>query len=212
MWRILRAIFALVMILFALITGILVAVRSRPDAGETALVLPCGQTCWHGIDFGESSVDEAAALLRADDSVIDVQTPRPDFAQGCSITWTIRILPGWRGCSYTVESRIANIRLYPLDDFDQSLELGQIMAALGSPQQVSICRDNYYNWQAALFYTNNIVVFATDFHPFAAPVFSRTMPVSSIYYSFSYDNVRPTYWQGFRDWGRYKNNQATCPD
>src|SRR5689334_8090131 len=65
----------------------------------------CAQPCWHGIQPGKTTLNEAEAILRADmASVTAVGRQNPVIR--CSIYWTMPSKPEFSGCAYSQDGNV----------------------------------------------------------------------------------------------------------
>jgi hypothetical protein len=130
------------------IAGMTVAVaqaRSTPSDLTTQLnelLMPpadCSMPCWHGIQPGVTTVDEAAAILRADRAVADVHV-NPSmiswwWAEGHSDVYS----DGGRAFDGRMETALINgAQRVTSIVLATTLEQGQIRLALGEPDEVTV--------------------------------------------------------------------------
>lgn len=102
----------------------------------------CLQPCWHSIQLGKTTLDQAEAILRADPEFItDVQRETPVVR--CALSWTMQSKPIYYGCLHSLNGVISELWLESWWIHD-GRPLSDALIALGSPITVNLCRGMGY--------------------------------------------------------------------
>jgi hypothetical protein len=100
------------------------------DPGE------CAKTCWHGIQPGTTTFEQAEALMRADEKFrIRTEISDSPYVQPTvQLCWQLVSNPAWKGCASTAPGRVSRDSLIEVISFDYpDLRLGEAILIFGKP-------------------------------------------------------------------------------
>jgi hypothetical protein len=133
-WTSSISILLIVLILSARLVG------SRNKVPGAAIFDPgnCPQPCWHGIQPGKTTLDEAEAILRADPLFSDIRREQPVVR--FHLDWTINSNPVYYGGVHAENNVITKIWIIisPINTHD-GVPLMDAILAIGSPQSIFTC-------------------------------------------------------------------------
>ncbi len=147
----------------------------------------CEQPCWHGIQPGRTTIEEAEEALRSAAPVIsDVnRTQLNDFANSRrELCWNIAATPPWRGCVVGLGERASGgpIGRLDLDPPWGSLQLGDALTAFGRPLTATLCLRSTgigrTYMDAEVHFPGNVMIRAYNIH---APALARFDPAMTVY-------------------------------
>jgi hypothetical protein len=179
----------------------------QPEATSMIDAGKCTQPCWHGLQPGESHLEQVQESLDASPDFVVKTAPRGYDNERC---WTLLPTPdsAWRVCTvylYAPGNTISLIRLTPPAG---EFRLGDAMALFGSPVASTIC-----GWSntmpnmprmvvmARLYFGDNVEVWAYNRQNPLIFAYDPTMVVYLVSYHSA--NDWPLYqsgtprWQGF---------------
>jgi hypothetical protein len=173
-------------------------IGSRNKVPGAAIFDPgdCSQPCWHGIQPGKTTLDEAEAILRADPLFSDIRREQPVVR--FDLEWTINSNPIYGGGVRAENNVVTKIWImsYWLHD---GVPLTDAMLALGSPQSISVCSGPSGRHATMIFsekVTVNTELRSTDISLAYLPI------VQAAHYPADSDlDVYPaSAWRGFGTW------------
>ncbi len=152
----------------------------------------CAQPCWHGIRLGQTTLDQARAVLQA------AGIPGLIASESTRLCWHLSFGGAWRACIQQPRLSDSSVRSLSLTSMGGTLRLGDAILLFGEPVNPVVC---WTNGRVAAYvpFHHNIVVRAS------APlgeraVFDQNMIIDTIYYyapdALSYDGS-PAHWEGF---------------
>lgn len=121
---------------------ILLAMRRAAAPSEAVRLLApgnCTQPCWHGIQPGKTTLDQAEAILRADRTLaLETNSYSDPFGKlHYQLCWSRTVAPRWEGCASRRGSSNAND---PIDDIVliPDIRLGEAVQVLGKPTGIQL--------------------------------------------------------------------------
>ena len=160
-------------LLFSTAIGLIRAQPYVPEALDHFLTPPsgCRVPCFMGVQPGKTTVQQAVAILRASDDIVDVQVRSPYYARH-SINWRWRDAPDqqYEPYSFMVDKgRIAwpHIPWEAWYTLPSDVTLGEVQLVLGKPERVTATRSNDYLERATfvLEYPERGLYLVVRFHP-----------------------------------------------
>jgi hypothetical protein len=159
-------------LLFSTAIGLIRAQPYIPDALDLFLTPPpgCKVPCFMGVQPGQTTVEQALAILRANDAITQVQVRRPYYAQH-SVNWRwVNDLEHYEPYSFVVEAgRIVwpSIPWEAWFTIPHDTTLGDVQLILGEPARVTATRTNDYLERATfvLEYPRRGLYLLIRFHP-----------------------------------------------
>jgi hypothetical protein len=144
----------------ALVAGLTGLILLASASGHLALPLPiyldtgdCSQPCWQGLHVGQTTVEEALALvqhnrlmdsnsLRVDDNVREAIS---------SLSWEMRYFPAYDAQARFRSDLLMRLNLYP----DGQLLLADVFGVFGPPSHAALCQRvaTSFNYRQAVFAT-----------------------------------------------------------
>ena len=180
----------------------IVAARSigaRSDPSRLAMLSPgsCTQPCWHDIQPGKTSLEDAANILRNENIVKDARWPEYLY----QLCWSSNTQPVWHGCVRRSSDHHTPVRSVELQPPTNAVRVGDLIRLFGEPTAARLCSfwmDMEPNIVALIYFPNNILVTAHSQHNESG--LNPDMTVRWLYY---YPAGAPLYggrtpaWQGF---------------
>ncbi len=160
-------------LLFSTAIGLIRAQPYVPAALDRFLTPPpgCKVPCFMGIQPGKTTVEQALAILRANEAITQVQVRRPYYAQH-SLNWRWVDEPQNRYESYTflIEAGRIDWPTVPWQAWytlPSDITLGDVQLVLGEPAHVTATRTNDYLERATfvLEYPERGLYLIVRFHP-----------------------------------------------
>lgn len=164
----------------------------------------CPQPCWHGIQPGKTTLDEAEAILRADPLFSDIRREQPVVR--FDLDWTINSNPIYFGGIRAENNVVTKIWImsYWLHD---GVPLTDAMLALGSPQSISVC-DGVSGRHATMKFAEKVTLY-TELRSTNIALDYLPIVQSAHYTSDKEPNLHPlSGWRGFSD--RWLVNVSQC--
>jgi hypothetical protein len=183
------------------LAALLFASRVLGSVGQaeaaTAAVDPgtCTQPCWRGVHVTAMTVQESAALLRADPAV------RVTSEDSFSVCWETVTGPFENGCAYSwrrIGSRSDRVEILNLFPRAGQFRLGDAVRAFGPPYAYILpCREANGN----VYFQGNIIAVMDTSH-------TRYGPESAISYLSYVTTSAPWYAYGGVDWHGFNGRLA----
>ena len=159
-------------LLFSLAIGIIRAQPYIPETLDQFLTPPpgCRVPCFMGVQPGKTTVEQALAILRANDAITQVQVRRPYYALH-SLNWRwVDDLDRYEPYSLVVENGRVTWPSIPWEawpSLPSDTILGDVLLVLGEPARVTATRTNDYLERAAfvLEYPQRGLYLLIRFHP-----------------------------------------------
>jgi hypothetical protein len=118
----------------------------------------CSQPCWHGIQPGKTTLDQAEAILRADRTLtLETNSFTDPFGKiHYQLCWSRTFAPKWEGCASRRGSANPND---PIDDIVliPDIRLGEVLQVLGEPTGIHLLLGTD-TINADVYFGNNIRV------------------------------------------------------
>ena len=160
-------------LLFSTAIGLIRAQPYIPEALDRFLTPPpgCPVPCFMGVQPGKTTVEQAVAILRANDEVTQIQVRRAYYANH-SLTWrwVDDDLTRYDPYTFVIEDgRVAwpSVPWQAWYTLPSSVTLGDVQLILGEPEQVTATRINDYLERSAfvLEYPQRGLYLIVRFHP-----------------------------------------------
>jgi hypothetical protein len=108
----------------------------------------CSQPCWHNIEPGKTTLDQAEILLQREGSLVvnvkrhDGSGPTDLGTKPCDLHWHLQSIPNYDGCALANNNIIWKVVLHPVSDPRSGISLAELLPSLGVPQSFEACRGN----------------------------------------------------------------------
>jgi hypothetical protein len=146
------------------------ALGGAQHAPETWLfgVGDCPQPCWHGIRPGQTSAEDAEAILRSLPYVAKISRHSRDVP--CDLSWFVNVSPPYWGCAYVRERRVERFWLMVAQRYHlKGMPIRKALIALGSPDRARLCDDGISNLRGTLYFGANVSVQIVRYDRFGYP-------------------------------------------
>ncbi len=182
---------------------------SLPPAATSVLTEACAAPCWHDIQPGKTTIDEAEALLQADHTTLIANVYRLQTQQFAytdhQLCWDIQGRPPWQGCAAASALPVKGGPVTRLDfdlvlDSNPPFQLGDAIVKFGQPQVALLCSRLGFVY-TRIFFPNNVEVRAINQRDQLRLELTPNMSVYSVRYYYPSDE--PPYpfdappWRGF---------------
>lgn len=222
----------LILLLFTIFALLLTMIRTTAAPSDPVFAAAfqrdptCPQPCWHGIQLGITSVDDAYNILHKENSFV-IQIERPDEN---SIRWEFVALPEVRASAVHLDDRpgsavqVLQVYLYTKHWGDiEQFTIADAVRIWGAPisSEVYAC-PNGSSKQVRLRFAGNIQALSYDIVGTRDSISNQSeiriapdLPLAFIHYSVDLNagSVRPPrIWSGFRRWREQETKfLSACP-
>lgn len=119
----------------------------------------CSQPCWHGIQPGKTTLDEAEAILYSESDFVTGIVQQPPLLD-CDIEWSFIAFPEFWGCASAKNGIISDmwVGVETIHFKTAGLDLGYALYSLGSPIAAEVCGDSNGASYASM-YTNQVKIY-----------------------------------------------------